>query len=91
MKWVSNSIASKKDCVALLYEVINLIAGDSFIIEDKKVIFPNVEDLICKIKYSEEPGETKFSIKINWANDIPVTEETEDDSVEPGVEASKDG
>ncbi len=78
MKLFSKNFGQKKDCIANLYEIINQIAGNSLVIEEQKVVIPDDAELAYKIKYSEEPGESKFSIKIEWPNEIPVPEAVEE-------------
>ena len=75
MKWYINSVCSKKECIEQLYEVINLIAGNALAIDKKNVILPDDLDLLSKIKYTEEPGESKLTIKLQWHNDIPYNGE----------------
>lgn len=74
MKLSSNNVGSKKECLNYLHEIINHVGGDSLVIEEQDVVIPADQDLEYKVKYAEEPGETKLTIKIKWLNDIPIPE-----------------
>lgn len=74
MKLVSKNAGSKKECLDYLYEIVNQVGGDSLVLEDQGVVIPEGTDLDYKVKYTEEPGETKLTIKVKWANDIPIPE-----------------
>lgn len=74
MKVSSKNVGSKKECLDYLYDVVNQVGGDSLVLEEQSVVIPEDKDLDYKVKYAEEPGETKLTIKVKWVNDIPVPE-----------------
>jgi len=74
MKLANENFGSKKECLDFLYDVINQIGGDSLVLDNQDVAIPEDKDLEYKVKYTEEPGETKLTIKVKWVNDIPVPE-----------------
>ena len=75
MKWGEKLIGSKEECLQYLNQIVNQLNGGVLVLEDKEVSIPNGAQLDYKVKYSEDPGETKFSFKVVWPNDIPVEEE----------------
>lgn len=90
MKLTNKNVGMKKECIAYLYEVVNQIAGDTLTIEEQKIAVPGDVDLLYKVKYSEEPGETKLTIKLEWPNDIPVPEMEEVEEAEVVEEAEEE-
>lgn len=75
MKWRDKNKCAKNESITNMREVIEQLAKGDLVIGDQKVILPDDMELDFKAKYSEEPGKTKFVIKVEWPNDIPVTEE----------------
>lgn len=74
MKWGEKLFGSKEECLQYLYQVVNQLAGGVLELDGKEVVLPEELHLEYKVKYAEDPGESKFSLKIAWANDIPMEE-----------------
>ncbi len=81
MKWGEKIVGSKDECLQYLYQVINQLAGGILVLDGMNVAIPDEMLLEYKVKYAEDPGETKFSLKVAWANDIPPEEIPEEDIV----------
>lgn len=92
MKWGEKNVGSKDECLQYLYQVVNQLAGGKLVLDERNVIIPDEMLLEYKVKYSEDPGETKFSLKVAWANDIPLEEIPEEDKVweKPSTTMAKD-
>lgn len=70
---------SKKDCLAYLKQVVDSVHKGELVIEDNNIEIPEGYELVYAVKYAEDPGETKLSIKVKWPNDIPIPEEVEEE------------
>lgn len=87
MKWGEKIIGSKEECLQYLYQVVNQLAGEKLTLEAKDVVIPGDVQLEYKVRYSEEPGESKLSFKVVWANDIPEEEEVAEEATVDKVPA----
>lgn len=81
MKWGEKLVGSKEECLQYLYQMVNQLAGGTLVLEGKDVVVPADAQMEYKVKYSEDPGESKFSLKVVWTNDI-VAEEAEEDEAD---------
>lgn len=74
MKWGEKLFGSREECLQYVYQVVNKLAGGVLELDGKEVALPEDLHLEYKVKYAEDPGESKFSLKIAWPNDIPMEE-----------------
>lgn len=88
MKWGEKLFGSKDECLQYLYQIVNQLAGGVLVLDGKDVTLPDDLHLEYKVKYAEDPGETKFSLKIAWPNDIPLEEIPEEEFGEEVVWAA---
>lgn len=70
LKWQENYTGTKKYVISYVYQVVQQLSTDRLVLKGKSIVVPNNTDLAYKIKYAEEPGESKFGIKIEWFNEI---------------------
>lgn len=74
LKWNENYTGTKKYVISYVYQVVQQLSTDRLVLKGKSIIVPNNADLAYKIKYAEEPGESKFAIKVEWFNEISFNE-----------------
>ncbi|MHB9096006.1 MAG: amphi-Trp domain-containing protein [Eubacteriales bacterium] len=82
MKWGEKLFGTKQDCLEYLQQVMDQLTNGVLVLDDKDVMLPEDMHLEYKVRYSEDPGESKFSFKIAWPNDIPIEETMEEEPVE---------
>lgn len=63
-------IGTKAEFVQYLYQVVNQLTGVGLTLEGKHVTIPDGAQLNYRVKYSEDSGESKFSLKVVWPNDL---------------------
>lgn len=79
MSYANKFSGSKKECLGFLKEVVNQIHSGNLVIEGNSITIPEDMDLDYKVKFAEDPGETKLTIKVKWPNDIPIPDVPEED------------
>lgn len=85
MEWAVKSFASKKEFAGYLKSFVEDLAADSLVVQEKQVFVPTSGEFGFDVKYSEEPGEAKFGIKLVWANNLVVEDDEEEEIQEEGV------
>lgn len=72
-------VGTKAEFVQYLYQAVNQLTGVGLAFEGRNVAIPEGVQLTYKVKFSEDAGESKFSLKVVWPNDL-----TEDAAAVPG-------